>query len=348
MARDLAPRIAHVLAEAARQRVARCRRRRSWRCAASRSAAGRPPSWLGRVFDAGLESTAAAGCRGQPGQPCRRCTSSGSLPEAGERPKARGSTGRSSSAPGRRGDRELREVVSRQPGGSTETFSCFGLGPRYRVIDASRSAVDLPEIGDFGERRVPGARRGRFAGDPWSQVREPRAGHACAGLRDRRLHEFRDWTWAGHAYAALSTPRTRTGTSGSRSSRAVLRQACSAVRTLPRVRVSRRCFALPFRGDHPPQAGEHHPHARGVSPFPLGGATVEADRPARARRLHCTTKSATAAATARESSRGAHRPLRQLRETSASSDRRPVVSASRSRTRGTARSSAWSTRSAIT
>ena len=102
----------------------------------------------------------------------------------------------------------LREVVNRTPGLSTETFGRSGLGPRYRVIDGEQIGLHLPEIGDFGERRVR-ALAERFAGRPLELMSSPKRAMRVQ-VYDRKDHAFR-WHLDGHAYAALLTLENTNG-----------------------------------------------------------------------------------------------------------------------------------------
>jgi hypothetical protein len=84
----------------------------------------------------------------------------------------------------------------------SSTHGRGGLGPRYRVIDGDRIHERLPEIEDFGRRRVKPEME-RFAGEPLQPLGSSRRSLRVQAY-ERRDHGFR-WHLDGHSYVALVT-----------------------------------------------------------------------------------------------------------------------------------------------
>lgn len=94
----------------------------------------------------------------------------------------------------------LRQLVEDRRGLFTEVHGRGGLGPRYRVIDGDQIHAHLPEVEEFGDRRVRPLAEG-FAGGALSPLGSSRRSMRVQSY-ERRDHGFR-WHLDGHSYVAL-------------------------------------------------------------------------------------------------------------------------------------------------
>lgn len=82
----------------------------------------------------------------------------------------------------------------------TEVHGRGGLGPRYRVIDGDQIHTHLPEMEEFGDRRVRPLAES-FADGPLQPLGSSRRSMRVQSY-ERRDHGFR-WHLDGHSYVAL-------------------------------------------------------------------------------------------------------------------------------------------------
>ena len=94
----------------------------------------------------------------------------------------------------------LRQLVEDRRSLFTEVHGRGGLGPRYRVIDGDQIHAHLPEVEDFGDRRVRPLAEG-FAGGSLRPLGSSRRSMRVQSY-ERRDHGFR-WHLDGHSYVAL-------------------------------------------------------------------------------------------------------------------------------------------------
>lgn len=94
----------------------------------------------------------------------------------------------------------LRQLVEDRRSLFTEVHGRGGLGPRYRVIDGDQIHDLLPEVEDFGDRRVRPLAES-FAGHSLQPLGSSRRSMRVQSY-ERRDHGFR-WHLDGHSYVAL-------------------------------------------------------------------------------------------------------------------------------------------------
>jgi hypothetical protein len=94
----------------------------------------------------------------------------------------------------------LRQLVEDRRSLFTEVHGRGGLGPRYRVIDGDQIHAHLPEVEDFGDRRVRPLAES-FAGGSLRPLGSSRRAMRVQSY-ERRDHGFR-WHLDGHSYVAL-------------------------------------------------------------------------------------------------------------------------------------------------
>lgn len=94
----------------------------------------------------------------------------------------------------------LRQLVEDRRDLFTEVQGRGGLGPRYRVIDGDQIHAQLPEIEDFGDRRVRPLAEG-FAKGGLRPLGSSKRSMRVQSY-ERRDHGFR-WHLDGHSYVAL-------------------------------------------------------------------------------------------------------------------------------------------------
>jgi len=96
----------------------------------------------------------------------------------------------------------LRRAVLERQDLFTEVHGRGGLGPRYRVIDGDLIHEHLPEVEEFGDRRVRPLSED-FAGHSLVPLGSSRRSMRVQAY-ERRDHGFR-WHFDGHPYVALVT-----------------------------------------------------------------------------------------------------------------------------------------------
>lgn len=94
----------------------------------------------------------------------------------------------------------LRQLVEDRRSLFTEVHGRGGLGPRYRVIDGDQIHAHLPEVEDFGDRKVRPLAES-FAGHSLQPLGSSRRSMRVQSY-ERRDHGFR-WHLDGHSYVAL-------------------------------------------------------------------------------------------------------------------------------------------------
>lgn len=94
----------------------------------------------------------------------------------------------------------LRQLVEDHRNLFTDVHGRGGLGPRYRVIDGDQIHAGLPEVEDFGFRRVRPLAES-FAGGSLRPLGSSRRSMRVQAY-ERRDHGFR-WHLDGHSYVAL-------------------------------------------------------------------------------------------------------------------------------------------------
>ncbi len=94
----------------------------------------------------------------------------------------------------------LRQLVEDRRSLFKEVHGRGGLGPRYRVIDGDQIHAHLPEMEEFGDRRVRPLAES-FAEGPLQPLGSSRRSMRVQSY-ERRDHGFR-WHLDGHSYVAL-------------------------------------------------------------------------------------------------------------------------------------------------
>jgi hypothetical protein len=102
----------------------------------------------------------------------------------------------------------LRRRVAEREDLFTEVHGRGGLGPRYRVIGGDLIHAHLPEVEEFGDRRVRPLAES-FAGGPLVPLGSERRSMRVQAY-ERRDHGFR-WHFDGHPYVVLVTLENTNG-----------------------------------------------------------------------------------------------------------------------------------------